>query len=279
MPSHKLLNVDVHALTITELNSIIRSAVSEDRRFVIANHNLHSIYLCQNDAQLRAYYKQSEYIHVDGMPLIWLGKLLGYPLRLEHRVTYVDWMGPLMADAVRHGWRVYYLGAQPGVAERGAARLREQFPGLCIAAHHGHFDATTGGKDSLEIISEINAFRPNLLLVGMGMPRQEHWIFAHRNRLEANVILPCGAAIDYVAGQVATPPRWMGRFGLEWLFRLANQPGRLAVRYLVEPWYLVLPLIRSIADHYLWTGRSRTIKNNRGPRKDTAPLTEADRLV
>lgn len=262
IPSHRLLNVDVHSLTITDLNGIIRSAVSENDHVLIANHNLHSVYLCQYDANLRAYYRQSAYTHVDGMPLIWLGKLLGCPLRSEHRVTYVDWLRPLMTDAVRFEWRIFYLGAKPSVAERGATCLRSRFPGLTIATHHGHFDASPESEESLRIVKLINDFKTNILFVGMGMPRQEHWIHAHRNRLEANIILPCGAAIDYVAGEVPTPPRWMGRIGLEWLFRLMSQPRRLAARYLLEPWFLIGPIAKCFWAHYFSRATSKPLPMN-----------------
>jgi N-acetylglucosaminyldiphosphoundecaprenol N-acetyl-beta-D-mannosaminyltransferase len=259
-PSFNLLNVDVQALRMKDLNGIIAQAIERNQRLVIANHNLHSVYLCQYDSDLRAYYRQSSYTHVDGMPLIWIGQLLGYPLRREHRVTYVDWLEPLMNDAVQYGWRVFYLGAKPGVAERGALRLRSQFPGLSIATHHGHFDASPDSEETVNLIQQINAFKTNILFVGMGMPRQEHWIQAHRNRLEANIILPCGAAIDYVSGEVATPPRWMGRVGLEWLFRLVSQPQRLASRYLMEPWFLVGPFAKSFCCRYLTTRSSATTR-------------------
>ena len=257
-----MLNVDVHALTVTDLNAIIETAIRKDAQLVIANHNLHSIYLCQYDASLRFYYKQASYIHVDGMPLIWIGKLLGHPLGAEHRVTYVDWLESLMCDALRNQWRIFYLGAKPGVAELGACKLRNRFKGLCIGTHHGHFDVSADSSENLAVLDEINDFCPNLLLVGMGMPRQEHWIHANRNRLNANIILPCGAAIDYVSGEVATPPRWLGRLGLEWLFRLAGQPRRLGSRYLVEPLFLIRPLVKNIWAHY--RGKRLSVKFGAG---------------
>jgi len=106
----------------------------------------------------------------------------------------------------------------------------------------------------------IAAFRPDLLMVGMGMPRQEAWVAAHVDALEVPAVLTCGACMDYVAGVVATPPRWAGRVGLEWGFRLIAEPRRLGYRYLVEPWSVA----RLFASEW-WT------RNRRGASRSTDP--------
>lgn len=103
-----------------ELNAIVTEAIESGRRVIVANHNLHSIYLYHHDSKMRAFYAAADHIHVDGMAVVALARLLGIALRREHRVTFVDWMGPLASVAADHGWRVFYLGSRPGVAERGA---------------------------------------------------------------------------------------------------------------------------------------------------------------
>jgi N-acetylglucosaminyldiphosphoundecaprenol N-acetyl-beta-D-mannosaminyltransferase len=115
-------------------------------------------------------------------------------------------------------------------------------------ASHGYFDP--GGEENERVLRAIEAFAPDVLLVGMGMPRQEHWIMDNLDRLGSTVLLPCGASIDYVAGEIPTPPRWAGRWGLEWLYRLLAEPGRLWKRYLIEPWFLGYLLVTQ------WLGRS-----------------------
>jgi N-acetylglucosaminyldiphosphoundecaprenol N-acetyl-beta-D-mannosaminyltransferase len=104
---------------------------------------------------------------------------------------------------------------------------------------HGYFDANPESQENERVLNAIEAYKPHILMVGMGMPRQEYWIQQNLKRLCANVILPAGAAIDYVAGAVPTPPRWAGRLGLEWAFRLTAEPQRLWRRYLVEPWSIL----------------------------------------
>jgi N-acetylglucosaminyldiphosphoundecaprenol N-acetyl-beta-D-mannosaminyltransferase len=237
--TYRLLGVEVNALTIRNLNTLIGTAIQKQQQWIISNHNLHSIYLYHHDEKMRQFSAIADYVHIDGMPLVWIGRLLKLPLKREHRVTYADWTPQLMAEAAAKGWRIFYLGSKPGVAQRGLKILKQQFPTLEITAHHGYFDAYRNSPESQEILSLIQAYQPHILMVGMSMPRQEHWILDHYSDITANVILPSGAAIDYIAGAVPTPPRWAGQAGLEWLFRLIAEPKRLWQRYLIEPMFLL----------------------------------------
>lgn len=253
---YKFLGVKVDALSIPELNSLIEESVEEKQKWIIANHNMHSLYLFHNDPEMQAFYAQAEYIHIDGMPLLLIGKLLGFPMKREQRVTYADWIWPLMAEAANKGWRVFYLGSKPGIAEEGASILREKFPGLEIACAHGYIDKDKDSQENLATLAAINAYKPHVLMVGMGMPRQEHWISENLEYIHANTILTSGACMDYVAGVIPTPPRWMGRVGLEWLYRLVSEPKRLWRRYLLEPWFVATLFLREI-----WSMPSQQKKN------------------
>jgi N-acetylglucosaminyldiphosphoundecaprenol N-acetyl-beta-D-mannosaminyltransferase len=237
--TYRLLGVEVNALTIRDLNHLIQTAIDQQRRWIISNHNLHSVYLYHHDPKMRQLNAIAPYIHIDGMPLVWIAKLFGHPIRRDHRVTYADWTPRIMAEAAAKGWRIFYLGSKPGVAQRGIEALRRQLPNLQIVAHHGYFDASANSEDSQAILAQIRDYQPDVLMVGMSMPRQEHWILDHYDQICAHAILPSGAAIDYIAGAVPTPPRWAGRLGLEWLFRLVAEPQRLWQRYLVEPLFLL----------------------------------------
>jgi N-acetylglucosaminyldiphosphoundecaprenol N-acetyl-beta-D-mannosaminyltransferase len=249
---YAFLGIRVGAYTREDLNACIARAVERGERVVIANHNMNSVGLMRRDARMREFYEQADITHVDGMPLVPLGRALGFPLKREHRVTYVDWVPALMAEAARSGWRVFYVGGKPGIAERAAAVLRERHPTLVIGVRHGYFDHTPGSADNADVLAEIEDFAPHVLMVGLGMPRQEYWVHAHRARVSANAVLLAGAALDYVAGVVPTPPRWAGRWSLEWAFRLAAEPRRLGRRYLVEPWPVLGLFVRE------WIRRGRT---------------------
>lgn len=240
----KLLGVEIDAVAMEDLHRIIAKAVAEGQRRIIAHHNAHSVYLYHRDPKMRRLYEQAYCVHIDGMPLVLLGRLLGLPLRREHRVTYVDWIRPLMFEAASRGFRIFYLGSRPGIAERGADILRREFPSLRIDTHHGYFDSQADNASSRQVLETIEGFRPDILMVGMGMPRQERWILDNLTDIHAHVILTAGACMDYVAGAIPTPPRWMGKLGIEWFFRLCVEPRRMWRRYLLEPWFLLLLLVR-----------------------------------
>src|SRR5215216_3251901 len=177
-----MLETRVDVLTIEELHAHIAESIRTGTRRIFASQNLHSIYLQRADPKLQAFYDRADYVRIDGMAIVLLGRLLGLPLRREHRITYVDWLPPFMAEAARTGWRVFYLGSKPGVAERAATVLRARFPGLEIATAHGYFDASPDSSENERVIETINAFRPNVLMVGMGMPRQQHWVLENHEK-------------------------------------------------------------------------------------------------
>lgn len=253
----QLLGVTVHPITLEGLCRAVDDAVASDARRVIGNHNLNSVYLYHRDPGLRAFYGRSSLTFIDGMPLVLWGRLLGLPLRREHRLTAVDWLRPLLCHATRRRWRIFFLGGKPGIAVRAAARLREEIPGLDVHTAHGYFDPTPGGPESTAVLARIREVRPHVLIVGMGMPRQERWIVGELERIAANVILNQGAFLDYVAGECPTPPRWAAAVGLEWLARLAADPRRLWRRYLVHPWALLPFLARD------WTRRRSPAQGTR----------------
>jgi N-acetylglucosaminyldiphosphoundecaprenol N-acetyl-beta-D-mannosaminyltransferase len=236
--SIKLLGVTVHPMTLQDLTSAICDAIAGNERWILANHNLHSIYLYHHDSKMRAFYRHARDIYIDGMSLVLLGKLMGYSLKKEHRLTYIDWFPAVLRMAAQQGWRIFYLGSRPGVAARGAAVLKFGLPELRMETGHGYFNPDPQSDDSRKVVERINRYRPQILMVGMGMPLQEHWIMDHIEQLHAHVVLNVGAYIDYVAGAIPTPPRWMGFAGVEWLYRLICEPRRLWRRYLLEPWFL-----------------------------------------
>lgn len=245
--SFEVLGVKLHAMTARDLHCTVAATIRAGAQYIIAGHNLHSVYLFHRDPEMRRCYEQARYVFVDGMPLVWLARAAGLPVQREHRNTPVDWLPDLLGTAAREGWRVFYLGSAPGVAERGAAVLREKWPNLQMETAHGFFDITPGSEDAEAVLARIRGFAPHILCVGMGMPLQEHWIARFGHRSGANVVLNLGALMDLIAGELPVPPRWIGRAGLEWLYRLVTRPKRVWRRYLVEPWFLLPFAVRDLA--------------------------------
>lgn len=239
-------NISLNRLTLADVMGLVYAGISNNQKWVIATHNLHSLYLFPRFQRLREYFATANWVYIDGMSLVALARLYGCRLNREHRVTFVDVTGPLMEASAKNGWRIFYLGSGTETAQKALMVLRERFPQLQITSKSGYFDMQRDGQENRAVLESIASYQPHLLLVGMGMPRQELWIYDNLPDITANIILPCGAALEYVAGAVPTPPRWSGRLGLEWAFRLGSEPRRLAGRYLVEPWAILATLLSDL---------------------------------
>lgn len=247
---YNLLGVEIDPLGLDEIISLISSKVANRERLIIASQNLHSIYIYHRNQALQNLH-QIAIKRVDGMPIIYHGKLLGYPLEKEQRITWVDLIWPLMRSAASSDWKIFYLGADTESVTKGVDVLKQELPKLDISFRDGFFDAKIGSEENIEVINLVNRINPDILIVGMGMPRQEKWIVENHKQLNARVIMTCGAAIEYVAGTVNTPPRWMGRSGLEWLYRLGENPRRFAFRYMIEPWYVAMLAVKDLSTKYI----------------------------
>jgi N-acetylglucosaminyldiphosphoundecaprenol N-acetyl-beta-D-mannosaminyltransferase len=222
--------------TLHEWLDSIRDALDAGRRRLLCgHHNLHSLYLLRHDADVAAFYRRCDDCYVDGMPVRLLLAGFGERTRVDQRFSLMDHFEALLGYAADAGWRVYYLGSAPAVSSAAAERLARDYPALDISLHDGYFD------DSAPVLDEINRQRPDLLLVGMGMPRQEQWLMQHIDALDVGYATHVGATLDYFVGAQAQPPAWLGRLGLAWLYRLLSDPRRLWRRYLLEPWSLLSP--------------------------------------
>jgi N-acetylglucosaminyldiphosphoundecaprenol N-acetyl-beta-D-mannosaminyltransferase len=241
-----LLGVAVHAVTMDELHDLMARALSTGEQITIVSQNAHGVYSYHRNPFMQDLHRRS-YVRIDGIPLLWWGRALGYPFNKSHRMGWVDWMPGFLRMAGSAGWKVYYLGGPPGVAEQGVAELSSAHPAIFVGTHHGHFDQRSGSDENSAVIASINSVKPDVLMVGMGMPRQERWVLANAEVLQVPVIVTCGAAIEYFAGTMETPPRWLGNVGLEWLYRLIKEPRRLGFRYLVETWSLIPLIIMDVA--------------------------------
>ena len=234
LQKRSMLGFFTHPGTMQEYLDLIKTSITKREPCTVFYHNLHSLYSYFTSPELRKYYDKATVL-VDGMPVIWLQKLAGEPLTRDHRVTYVDFILPMMELAQQNGWKVYHLGQSADIQQSALDIIRSKVPGIEISGHDGYFDLSPQCPESLEVIKGVNDFGTQLLLVGFGAPKQEAWLHAHRDQIDAAAVFTCGACMEYVAGAVKTPPRWMGRVGLEWSFRLFENPRRFAFRYLVEP--------------------------------------------
>ena len=244
-----LLGQSIDLVRPEEVIHFIQQSVVAGKPALIANHNMHSLYLMKRKKMPVTLYEHADIVEVDSAPLLMWAKLTGrMKVKGFHRCTYLDWRDLFWGVAADSGWRVFYLGSAPGVAVRATEKIARDHPGVTIATHHGYFDMTAGSTENGAVIDSITRFRPHVLMVGMGMPRQEEWIVNNHDDLGCCVVIPVGAAFDYEAGVQQVAPRWVGRIGLEWLFRLVVNPRRLFTRYCLEPWWLLSSFVHDFRE-------------------------------
>jgi N-acetylglucosaminyldiphosphoundecaprenol N-acetyl-beta-D-mannosaminyltransferase len=227
-----LLGVAVSAVqtpqVIAQMQSWIRA---RERCHYIAVTGMHGVTEAQHDPQFKHILNSADLVVPDGMPLVWLGRLRGYPLR--RRVYGPELMAAFCARSAPIGYRHFLYGGNPGVAEKLANTLRERFPGLLVAGTCSPpFRSLTQEEDDHHV-AQINDSRADVVWVSLSEVKQDAWMFEHRARLNAPVLVGIGAAFDFHAGLKKQAPRWMRESGFEWLFRLLQEPKRLWRRYLV----------------------------------------------
>jgi len=226
-----VLGVWIDAVDQRRAQEAIESWITDRQRSYVCVSNVHSVMEARRDESLRAVFNAAGLAVPDGMPLVWVGRLRGR--RDVRRVYGPDLTLQLCERAARRGFTCFFYGGGPGVAERLAEALSRRFPGLrVVGAEAPPFRPLTTEEDE-EAVRRINAAAPDVVFVGLGCPKQERWMAEHRERLHAPVLLGVGAAFDFHTGLMPQAPRWMMGAGLEWLFRLWQEPRRLWRRYLI----------------------------------------------
>lgn len=226
--------------TLDLIESFIRSG--EHHRMVVVNAS--KLVLAEQDLKLQEILVTSDIITADGMSVVWASRCSrNFGAGLVERVTGIDTMIELSQRAAQKGYRIFLLGAAPGVAQAAAQQLQTDFPGVhIVGCQDGYFPDSESGH----IASMIQASRPDILFVAMGSPKQEHWLASYGAQTGAAFCIGVGGSFDHIAGRVQRAPRWMQKAGLEWLFRFAQEPRRLWRRYLIGNAEFVSFLIRLI---------------------------------
>lgn len=236
-PSVEVLGLRVDALTVPQLHASIQYLIETRTKSLILHVNVHAANLAYMRPWLRELFNSAAIVFCDGQGIVVGAKLMGQ--HIPERITYADWTWQLAAFAEEQyhqerGYTFYFLGAKPGVAEQAAAKLQELYPRTQIVGiQHGYFDKTPHSAENQAVIAEINQLKPDILVVGFGMPLQEQWLLENWNNLEATITLTAGAMFDYISGNLRRPPSWLTANGFEWLGRLAIEPRRLWQRYVV----------------------------------------------
>jgi len=223
VPCVSLLGVKVHSLDMDRALDIVRGYARGGEPHIVVTADASMIVAARDDEDLRSIVNSADLVTPDGSGILLGSKWLGRPLL--DRVSGVDLSRQLCRMAAEDGFSVFLLGAAPGVAEEAARNLEGEFAGLKIAGtHHGYFSEA----ESAEIAAMVKQSGAGALLVALGIPRQEKWIRDHLGELGVGVAIGVGGTLDVFSGRVKRAPAWMQRHGLEWLYRLARNPRKIA---------------------------------------------------
>lgn len=239
MDSINMLGVPIDYIDMEDASERAKMFSVGDRFRYIFTPNPEIIMLAQKDEEFKRVLNSADMLIPDGTGIVWASWFYGK--KLPERVPGFDIMAELIAWGASHGWKFYLLGGKPGIAERAKANLEKVYPSIkVVGTYHGYFK----GDAEEEVIAHINLCSPNIILVGMGAPLQEKWIFKNRRRLNARLAMGIGGSLDILAGKTKRAPEIFIRYGLEWLYRLVKEPARIT-RMLVIPLFFIQVLFET----------------------------------
>jgi len=228
-----ILGIPVDSMTMSETVEKIRTFIDEKRVHTVYTPNAEIIMAARRDPQLRSILANADLLTADGAGVVLASKIL--KRSVPEKVSGVDLIHEIFKAYTGKGLRCFLFGAKPGVAEEAAVKIIADYPGIVIAGcRNGYFTE----DEEEEIINTINASNADILLVALGAPKQEKWIYGHKDRLNVKVCMGVGGAIDVISGRVRLAPDFFRRNGLEWLYRLYKEPWR-ARRMLDLPRFMI----------------------------------------
>lgn len=229
----KFMNTEIDNITMDEALAKMDELILKNKNSFVVTPNVDHLIQLERGGELVEAYKHADLILTDGKPLIWISKYYGTPIK--EKISGSDLFPRLCELAAQKGYRMYFLGAAEGVAAKAAENLMTKYPGLQVV---GTYSPPYGfEKDETEmdkIKRQIKETNPHILIVGLGAPKQELFILHNREELGVPLSLGLGASLDFEAGNIKRAPKWMADHGFEWLYRITQDPKRLAKRYLVD---------------------------------------------
>ena len=242
MEKQKLLNTQVNNFTIEEAVDAVEVLLQQKKNAYVMPINVDVVMKIEEDPYLKQIADEADMVLVDGTPLVWIGKYHGHPVK--EKVSGSDLVPRLCQMCAQKGHSLFILGGKEGVADRAKVRLEREYPGIRVVGTYApplHFE-----KSALELEktnAAISAAAPDLLVVCLGCPKQEKFIYENRDKYTAGVSVCAGATVDFLAGNIKRAPKWMSDCGLEWFYRFTQEPRRLFKRYFVDD-MKILRLVR-----------------------------------
>lgn len=231
----KFMNTEVDNLTMTESLLVIDDLIQQNKNAFVVTPNVDHIVKLETNEKLKAAYSEADLILTDGKPLIWASKLYRNPIK--EKVSGADLFPELCKLAAERHYKMFFLGAKEGVAAKAAENLKQKYQGLDVVGCYSPSLGFENKPQEIEKIAQmIHLAKPHILILALGCPKQESFAFEFRKKLQVPISLCLGASLDFAAGCVKRAPRWMSNFGLEWLYRLNQEPLRMFKRYVLEDW-------------------------------------------
>jgi exopolysaccharide biosynthesis WecB/TagA/CpsF family protein len=243
-----IAGVPIDAVDMPTAVSMAIDAIGRGKLFQVSTINLDFMVRAQRDPEVGRLFRRTDLNLADGAPVVWLARLLGVPM--PGRVAGADFVPALVHALAGSGGRLFLLGGEGGVAEAAGRRMVELNPDLVLAGTYEPPRARIEEMDNDEILARIAAAAPDVLLVAFGHPKQERWIDLHRDQLPVSVAIGVGCVLDLTAGRSRRAPRWMQEAGLEWFYRLAQEPNRLFARYVTDAAWLVPLAARAVRTRF-----------------------------
>ncbi|MGO4994991.1 WecB/TagA/CpsF family glycosyltransferase [Jeotgalibaca porci] len=229
----KFMNTEIDNFTMLETLDAIDDLIKKNKNAYVVTPNVDHIVQLERGGELREVYQNADLILADGKPLLWIAKWYGTPIK--QKISGSDLFPLLCERASKKGHTMFFLGAAEGVAAKAAENLTQRYPGLQVV---GTYSPPFGfEKDAVEmqkIENMIKDLNPQILIVGLGCPKQEKFILHNRKKLKVPISLGLGASLDFEAGKIKRAPAWMANYGFEWLFRITQDPKRMFKRYLID---------------------------------------------
>lgn len=229
----KFLNTYIDNLTMKETVLRIDEIIKKGKPSYVVTPNVDHIVKLEKDEEFKKVYSEADLIVTDGMPLIWISKLLKTPIK--EKVSGSDLFPKVCELAAEKNYTLFLLGAATGVAEKAAKNLCKKYKGLDIVGMYSPSYGFEENENEInKIIRMINGCKPDILAVGLGAPKQEKFIYKYKEQLGVPISLAIGATIDFEAGNIKRAPKWMQKSGFEWFYRLCKEPKRMFKRYIID---------------------------------------------
>jgi len=229
-----LSGIDIACLAYEETLQLLEDDINNNKKYYCVTLNLDILRLACQNKLYKDVVKDSGLVIADGMPLIWLSKIFAKN-KLPERIPGCEIVVDLFKLSDKKGYRVFILGAAPGVADLAKEKLEKELKNVKITGTYSPDKSELEDEEkSIKIVELINGSEAQILFVALGAPKQENWLNKYINKLNINIAVPCGASIDFIAGQQRRCPLWVGNLGIEWVWRLFSDPKRMFDRYILK---------------------------------------------